>query len=152
MTNPYQLFDELNKSKHVCLHSENACSFCVTKIHVPEKVVPDLPTKYIAPFEVVVHNKPDDIWVSFLGKVYDLTSLVAQYKDEKCIAPLVAFAGKDLSHWFNEVDGDIVHFIHPATGVRVPYCPHGPVPHVNSQVPNTNWQPLDGKPWWADAK
>lgn len=37
------------------------------------------------------------------------------------------------------------------TGLRVPYTPYGPIPHVNPQVPTTNWRPLK-KPWWKDEK
>lgn len=32
--------------------------------------------KYFTPNEVCIHNTADDLWVSFLGKVYDLTPLV----------------------------------------------------------------------------
>ena len=39
--------------------------------------------KYFTPNEVSVHNTIGDIWVSFLGKVRDLTPLVNEYKG-KC--------------------------------------------------------------------
>lgn len=32
--------------------------------------------KYFTPNEVSIHNTAKDIWVSFLGKVYDLTSYI----------------------------------------------------------------------------
>mgnify|MGYP001557732043 CR=1 FL=1 len=32
--------------------------------------------KYYTPSEVAVHNTLEDLWVSFLGKVYDLTPLI----------------------------------------------------------------------------
>ena len=32
--------------------------------------------KYFTPNEVSIHNTAKDIWVSFLGKVYDLTPFV----------------------------------------------------------------------------
>lgn len=32
--------------------------------------------RYYTPNEVSIHNTSKDIWVSFLGKVYDLTPLV----------------------------------------------------------------------------
>ena len=38
--------------------------------------------KYYTPNEVAVHNTLDDLWVSFLGKVYDLTPLCEKYKGE----------------------------------------------------------------------
>ena len=33
-------------------------------------------SRYYTPKEVAVHSSDDDCWVSFLGKVYDLTELV----------------------------------------------------------------------------
>ncbi|XP_022917689.1 cytochrome b5 domain-containing protein 1 [Onthophagus taurus] len=105
---------------------------------------------YIAPFEVVVHNSVSDCWVSFLGKVYNITPLLREYAGEDCIRPLVAFAGKDINDWFDESTGDIQHYIHPITGARVPHCPYGRIPHVQIQVPSTEWRPLDGLPWWKD--
>lgn len=36
--------------------------------------------KYFTPKEVAVHNTADDLWVSFLGKVYNLTPLCERYK------------------------------------------------------------------------
>jgi cytochrome b involved in lipid metabolism len=32
--------------------------------------------KYFTPNEVSIHNTAKDIWVSFLGKVYDLTQFI----------------------------------------------------------------------------
>lgn len=42
----------------------------------PEKFV----QRYYTPNEVSVHNTLEDLWVSFLGKVYNLTPLCEQYK------------------------------------------------------------------------
>lgn len=39
--------------------------------------------KYFTPTEVGAHNTADDLWVSFLGKVCDLTPLMQQYKGER---------------------------------------------------------------------
>lgn len=36
-------------------------------------------TKYFTTNEVANHNTAKDIWVSFLGKVFDLTSLIEQH-------------------------------------------------------------------------
>ncbi|ENN70310.1 hypothetical protein D910_10071 [Dendroctonus ponderosae] len=105
-----------------------------------------------APFEVVVHNTPQDCWVSFLGKVLDVSPLIEKYNGQKCIKPLLAMAGKDISHWFDEKTQDIQHHIHPETGVRVPYCPHGAIPDVQVEVPAACWKPLDRPPWWQDEQ
>lgn len=44
-----------------------------------------------------------------------------------------------------------MHYIHPETGIRVPYCPHGRIPDVPCFVPNSNWRPTD-PPWWQDEQ
>ncbi|XP_018335857.1 cytochrome b5 domain-containing protein 1-like [Agrilus planipennis] len=103
----------------------------------------------IAPFEVALHNKPGDCWVSFLGKVFNLTKLIEEYKKTNLVKPILAFAGKDISHWFDESSGDIQYFINPITGIRTPYCPNGPIPHVALPTPSSNWTPVD-TPWWKD--
>lgn len=104
----------------------------------------------IAPFEVVTHNKPTDCWVSFSGKVYNITALLKEFQGEDCIKPLLAHAGKDISQWFDPYDGDIQHYINPITGVREPYCPYGRIPHVECSTASTKWKPLNGLPWWKD--
>ena len=37
-------------------------------------------SRYFTPNEVCVHNTVDDLWVSFLGKVFDLTPLCEKFK------------------------------------------------------------------------
>ena len=36
--------------------------------------------RYFTANEVCLHNTADDLWVSFLGKVFDLTPLCEKYK------------------------------------------------------------------------
>lgn len=36
--------------------------------------------RYFTPAEVAQHNVPEDLWVSYLGSVYDLTPLALKYK------------------------------------------------------------------------
>ena len=68
-------------------------------------------SRYYTPNEVALHNTPSDLWVSFLGKVYDLTDLVKANLDNDLIAPILAVAGQDISQWFNARTGDIkTHF------------------------------------------
>ncbi|CAH0555354.1 unnamed protein product [Brassicogethes aeneus] len=105
--------------------------------------------RYYGPFEVVVHNSPRDCWVSFLGKVYNITPLITIYSRDPCIKPLLAMAGKDISHWFDEKAGDIQHYIHPVTGNFVPYLPYGKIPDIEPQVPDTRWRP-EHNPWWKN--
>lgn len=44
-------------------------------------------SKFFTPNEVSAHNTAKDIWVSFLGKVYDLTPLIEEntgmYRNKK---------------------------------------------------------------------
>ena len=41
--------------------------------------------KYFTPNEVEIHNTIDDLWISFLGKVYNLTPLCEKYKGNNSI-------------------------------------------------------------------
>ena len=43
--------------------------------------------KYYTPKEVAAHNVASDCWVSYLGKVYNLTPLCQQYAGEELILP-----------------------------------------------------------------
>jgi len=49
---------------------------------LPEKFV----QRFYTPNEVSIHNTIEDLWVSFLGKVYNLTPLCESYKGK---VPLV---------------------------------------------------------------
>lgn len=113
-----------------CNRRESIRHFRDIQNKLKQKQVP-----YLTKNEIVVHNKPDDCWVSFLGIVRDLTPLVEEYSE--MVLPILAFAGKDISDWFDERTGDIKHHVDPITGVRVPYLPHGLIPHVLPQVPTS---------------
>lgn len=63
--------------------------------------------KYFTPSEVAAHNTSSDCWVSFLGVVYNITSLCEQYAGDVLLKPVVAHAGKDISHWFDPQTGDV---------------------------------------------
>ncbi|XP_043677033.1 cytochrome b5 domain-containing protein 1 [Vespula pensylvanica] len=109
--------------------------------------------EYFLPTEVAIHNKSNDCWVSCNGVVYDLTDLCKLWLCTRAIKPIIAYAGKDISHWFDHNRDDIKYYIHPVTGVSVPYCPHGPIPDVSDYVvPSTDWRPLNKCPWWLDEK
>ncbi|XP_071446826.1 cytochrome b5 domain-containing protein 1 [Hetaerina americana] len=107
---------------------------------------------YFTPSEVVVHNKPDDIWMSYLGRVYDLTPLVKEFVDHDAIKPILAFAGKDITEWFNPEIGELLSYIHPVTCCTAPYTPHGTLPHLGLLSPTVKWEPLLKTPWWKDPK
>ena len=105
--------------------------------------------KYFTPAEVASHNKRTDCWVSFFGKVFDLTSLVAAYPGNLSV-PILDMAGKDISHWFDPKTGDLRTYIHPDTNLEAPYTPQGLIPHVAPQYPTTSWENDFGVVWWKD--
>lgn len=122
----------------------------------------DLP--YFLPTEVVVHNNSKDCWISHMDGVYDLTAFCQLWKGTDYIKPLLALAGKDISHWFDHEKNDIKYYIHQITGKSVPYCPHGPIPDVppiasvssssylSTSSSRVSWRPLNKCPWWLDDK
>ncbi|XP_015595011.1 cytochrome b5 domain-containing protein 1 [Cephus cinctus] len=54
---------------------------------------------YFLPCEVSLHNTTKDCWVSYRGSVYDLTELCNLRKGHQGIELIIAYAGKDISHW-----------------------------------------------------
>ncbi|KAK6177692.1 hypothetical protein SNE40_015743 [Patella caerulea] len=106
--------------------------------------------KYFTPNEVSVHNTIDDLWVSFLGKVYDLTPLCEKYKGDVLLKPILQTAGKDISNWFNPKLKDIRTHIDPLTGCVIPYCPNGRFIHIPPPYPDSDWANDFGRPWWKD--
>nr|VZI38178.1 unnamed protein product [Spirometra erinaceieuropaei] len=55
-------------------------------------------TKYYTPTDVSFHSSETDLWVSFLGNVYDLTLLCSLHKGDILLKPILAVAGTDISH------------------------------------------------------
>jgi hypothetical protein len=106
--------------------------------------------KYFTPNEVCVHNTADDVWVSFLGKVYNLTELCEKYKGDILLKPILQHAGKDISHWFNPKTKDIRTHVDPVTQCVLPYTPHGRFVHVPPPFPSSDWVNDFGRPWWKD--
>jgi hypothetical protein len=52
--------------------------------------------KYFTPNEVAIHNTVDDLWVSFLGKVYNLTPLCEKYQGLSFLVCLAVY-------WFGKI-------------------------------------------------
>lgn len=117
---------------------------------VPEAV--ESRPKYWTPAEVAVHNVEEDLWVSFLGHVYDLTTLAKQYKGDPLLRPIIVHAGQDISHWFDETTGQVRMHIDPVTGCSLPYTPQGRFIHIPPSVPLTNYDTDIGTPWWDDKE
>ncbi|XP_045162522.1 cytochrome b5 domain-containing protein 1-like [Mercenaria mercenaria] len=106
--------------------------------------------KYFTPNEVAIHNTVDDLWVSFLGKVYNLTPLCEKYQGDVLLKPIVQAAGKDISHWFDRKTKDIRTHVDPQTGCMIPYCPNGRFVHIPPPYPESSWANDFGRPWWKD--
>ncbi|XP_024420587.1 cytochrome b5 domain-containing protein 1 isoform X2 [Desmodus rotundus] len=96
--------------------------------------------RYFTPVEVAQHNQPEDLWVSYLGYVYDLTPLAQEHKGDLLLKPIVEVAGQDISHWFD-----------PKTRDRY-RTPRGRFLHIPPQLPRSDWANDFGKPWWQGSR
>jgi len=105
---------------------------------------------YFTPREVAEHNTADDLWVSWLGYVYDLTPLSLKYRGDILMNPIIKNAGKDISHWFDEKTRNLKMHMNPKLGCMCPYTPDGRFVHVPPPVPYASWRPIVAKPWWED--
>ncbi|XP_067004187.1 cytochrome b5 domain-containing protein 1 [Anabrus simplex] len=103
---------------------------------------------YYTPGEIVVHNKPNDIWVSIHGLVYNLTPLIKLHWGQQVIKPLLAYAGKDISHLFDPETLEFNYRYHIISSLYFPFMPHGPLPGIKEEVPSTKWTPPDDEQWW----
>ncbi|XP_068164764.1 cytochrome b5 domain-containing protein 1-like [Antennarius striatus] len=107
--------------------------------------------KYFTPAEVSEHNTAADLWVSFLGKVYDLTPLVTQHEGEALLLPIMEFAGRDISSWFNAETGHVLRHVDLQTNCSQCYTPRGRFVHVPPGGPRSDWAANVGRPWWTDG-
>lgn len=101
--------------------------------------------------EVAEHNVSADCWVSFFGKVYNLTPLIAEYKGI-LTQPILKFAGQDISSWFDRKTRDPKTYTHPEIGVEMPFTPHGRYVHIPPSDPTAAWATDIGTPWWKDPQ
>ncbi|XP_048221848.1 cytochrome b5 domain-containing protein 1 [Perognathus longimembris pacificus] len=104
--------------------------------------------RFFTPAEVAEHNQSDDLWVSYLGYVYNLTPLAEEFKGNLLLKPIVEVAGQDISHWFDPTTKDIRKHIDPLTGCLKYRTPRGRFVHVPPQLPRSDWANDFGKPWW----
>lgn len=107
--------------------------------------------RYYTPADVAKHRSSHDCWVSFLGRVYDLTPLLASYQGALA-QPIIQAAGTDISHWFDAKTGQPKTHVDPFTGLEEVYCPWGRYIHVPPQGPESNWSTNIGLPWWEDTR
>lgn len=114
-------------------------------------------SSYYTSKEVEYHNTHDDCWVSLLGKVFDLTSLIKEHIHSPLIDPIIKYSGEDISHWFDAKTGDVRTRIDPVTNEVGYYTPLGRFVHVPCppyEQPFANEKPIasSSKPWWKDDK
>lgn len=110
----------------------------------------DLERTYLTPTEVASHSSPhDDCWVSFLGRVYNLTPLIQDNSGE-LIQPIADAAGKDISHWFNAKTGDVKRYMNLDTGLEQYYTPMGRFLHIPTTSPSDDFATDFELPWWKD--
>uniref|UniRef100_A0A3B4AWC5 Cytochrome b5 domain-containing protein 1 n=1 Tax=Periophthalmus magnuspinnatus TaxID=409849 RepID=A0A3B4AWC5_9GOBI len=64
-------------------------------------------SRFFTPSEVSSHNTADDLWVSLLGRVLDLSPLAQRHKGDALLLPLLESAGKDISSWFDPDTKDV---------------------------------------------
>lgn len=97
-----------------------------------------------------MHNTEGDLWVSFLGKVYDLSKLCERERGNVLLKPILLAGGTDISHWFNPKTHDVRTYIDPETSCVIPHCPNGRYIHIPPPYPDSRWANNFGCPWWKD--
>ncbi|XP_030580963.1 cytochrome b5 domain-containing protein 1 [Archocentrus centrarchus] len=108
--------------------------------------------RYFTPSEVAAHNTAEDLWVSFLGKVCDLSPLMSRHKGDILLLPIMEFAGKDISSWFDPKTEDILKYVDPLTSCVAYYTPRGRFLHIPPTGPRSDWDGDIGQPWWKDRR
>ncbi|XP_068444177.1 cytochrome b5 domain-containing protein 1 [Clinocottus analis] len=108
--------------------------------------------RYFTPAEVSAHNTKADLWLSFLGKVCDLSPLMLHQPGGALLVPLLEFAGRDVSSWFDPETGDVQRHVDPLTACERYYTPRGRFLHVPPAGPRSDWATDPGPPWWRDER
>uniref|UniRef100_H3CAK1 Cytochrome b5 domain-containing protein 1 n=1 Tax=Tetraodon nigroviridis TaxID=99883 RepID=H3CAK1_TETNG len=83
--------------------------------------------RFFTPAEVAAHDTVDDLWVSCLGQVCDLSPLAERYRGDALLLPILESAGADVSHWFDPQTGDVRRCVDPLTPLRALLHPQGPL-------------------------
>ena len=102
---------------------------------------------YYTPAQVARHSVVSDCWLSFLGKVIDISEFVRREQPE-LVQSIISAAGTDVSHWFAK-DGDLKTVYDVKSGLRRYQTPgdlpllHAPPPH-----PDAAFDMSFGQPWW----
>jgi len=122
---------------------------CVKQGDIPK----EYPLKrYYTSGDVAKHKSGHDCWVSYFGRVCDLTPLLAENAMSPLAQPIIDAAGSDISHWFDEGTCQPRTHVDPVSGLNEIYCPWGRYIHVPPQAPEAQWCTSFGTPWWADDR
>uniref|UniRef100_A0A3Q2TN78 Cytochrome b5 domain-containing protein 1 n=1 Tax=Fundulus heteroclitus TaxID=8078 RepID=A0A3Q2TN78_FUNHE len=108
--------------------------------------------RYFTASEVACHRSSADLWVSFLGRVCDLSPLVSRYHGDVLLLPILECAGKDISSWFDPRTKDVLRCVDPLTCCQRYYTPRGRFLHVPPAGPRCDWDTDIGEPWWRDRR
>lgn len=108
--------------------------------------------RYYTWADIEPHSFSHDLWVVLFGRVLDLTELVQSNIHSPLCQPLIDFAGKDVSHWFNSNTKEPKTRVDPNSARRVFYCPNGRYLHIPTDLPGTDDEPFEEIPWWRNEK
>ena len=72
--------------------------------------------RFYTPYDVSLHNTANDLWVSFFGRVWDLTLLVQENIKSKLCEPIIRSSGKDISYWLNQTSMEPRRYVDINTG------------------------------------
>uniref|UniRef100_A0A3P8UY81 Cytochrome b5 domain-containing protein 1 n=1 Tax=Cynoglossus semilaevis TaxID=244447 RepID=A0A3P8UY81_CYNSE len=107
--------------------------------------------KYFTPAEVAAHNTAEDLWVSFLGKVCNLTPLMNQFKGDftlnRCGNKCLTYFPFNLSDFI-----PVLKHVDPLTNCVRYYTPRGRFVHTPPSGPHSDWAGDIGQPWWKDQQ
>ncbi|GIQ87638.1 hypothetical protein KIPB_009716, partial [Kipferlia bialata] len=108
-------------------------------------------SNYFTPSDVAEHCTRTDCWVSYLGKVHDLTGVIRE-NEPRLVEVLVRNAGSDISHWFDTETRDIKLRPDPISGLPQPWRPDG-MPLLHLWTPEPSLRPVDevDTPWWRET-
>ncbi|KAK5848040.1 hypothetical protein PBY51_005695 [Eleginops maclovinus] len=95
--------------------------------------------RFFTPLEVSSHNTDADLWVSFLGRVCDLTPLIEEHRGDVLLLPILESAGRDISRWFDPDTRDVLQYVDPLTNCVRYYTPRGRFLHVPPTGPRSDW-------------
>ena len=79
--------------------------------------------RYYIPEDVAKHSTPNDFWVSFYNKVFDLTRLLDNNVGNPLCDPIVRVGGTDITHWYDVGLKYRKTNVNPTTTATETFCP-----------------------------